>query len=608
MNMTSKQIYDSLIYGAYNVIKNKEILNKINLFPVQDGDTGSNLSSMMRTIIQKAELKSTVKKTLESIADASLHGARGNSGIIFAQYFRGLCETITDGEQISISEYATASKCAAQYAYDAVEEPVEGTMITVMKEWGSLLSEESCKRRSLEEAFTNAFKKLEVALEKTKEQLPVLRKANVVDSGAMGFTCFIEGALYYIRNEGDLDHFILQAEKEKFEELEFETIHTTSKDFRYCTECLLESNGYINITEIKKWLSQMGDSIVVAGNQSKCRIHIHTNIPAEVFDYLYDKGDIIYQKVDDMQRQEAVVKHRKYEIALVTDSIADIPQALIDEHQIHIVHLDILFKNIIYIDKLTIQPARLLHKSKDEMELPTSSQPNPKNIENLLDYLSTYYKSIIIMTVSKELSGTYNNFFNVAKNFKNKDFKISVINTKQNSGAQGLLVKKCAELIKDGLAHDEIVKRIEDKIQSSKILVQVKTIDNMIKSGRLSVRAGRLAKRVGMKPIITLDKDGKGTLENVAFSLDGSNKKIIRHIKKIMKDNIIEQYNIVHVNNEAGAKELAKSMINIIGSEPVYITETSSIIAVGAGDGAVAISYLLNKKGGDLLWVYLKHI
>jgi dihydroxyacetone kinase-like predicted kinase len=258
MNMTNKQLYDSLIYGAYNVIKNKEQLNRINIFPVQDGDTGSNLSSMMRTIIQKAELKPTVKETLASIADASLHGARGNSGLIFAQYFRGLSETVIDGELISLNEYATASKFAAQYAYEAVEKPAEGTMITVMKEWGSLLSEEIGNRITLEDIFTNAFKKLEIALEKTKDQLAVLKKANVVDSGAMGFTCFMEGVLYCIRNEGDMEQFILNATEEKAEELIFDTVHQTSEEFRYCTECLLESTQNLNTSELKKWLSHRG--------------------------------------------------------------------------------------------------------------------------------------------------------------------------------------------------------------------------------------------------------------------------------------------------------------------------------------------------------------
>ncbi len=596
MQMTGKQIYDSLMHGAFKVIQNKEVLNRINIFPIQDGDTGSNLSSMMQTIIKKSEYHITVKKTLESVAEAALTGARGNSGIIFAQYFRGLSETIAAAEQISIHDYANASKSAAQYAYEAVENPVEGTMLTLMREWGRILSEESINNTSILDVFNRSYHTLEIALDKTKEQLSVLKKANVVDSGAKGFTYFIEGALHYLKNGEDCDlKKLIDDNKEDIVELAQDISHLDTEDNRYCTECLLESND-IDYETIKTKLKQLGNSIVVAGSRSKCRVHIHTNEPAVVFDFLSRHGTMIYQKVDDMYNQEAIINRRKYNIALVTDSIADLPQTLIDEHQIQIVHLDILYKGINYFDKLTIQPSRLLEMVSNEDELPTSSQPNPMQIDNLLDYLSTYYNSIIIITVSKELSGTYNSFYNSAKNYKNRNINISVINSKQNSGAQGLLVKKCAEYIKAGLPHNEIVKKIEATIESSKILVQVKNLDNMIKSGRLSMRAGNIAKKIGMKPIITLDTEGKGNLESIAFSMAGSNKKIINHMKRILRSFRIEQYNIVHVNNEAGAKELASLMTHIIGHEPDYIMETSSIIAVSAGEGAVAISYLLVKE------------
>jgi len=593
--MTSEQIYHSIMHGAFRVIQNKEILNKINVFPVQDGDTGSNLASMMRTILQKAEHKETVKKTLESVANAALYGARGNSGIIFAQYFRGLSETINGEPQVSIHEYANASKCAAQYAYDAVEEPVEGTIITVMREWGSVLLEESSQKVNLTDIFTSAVRKIEVVLEKTKDQLAVLKKANVVDSGAKGFTYFVEGVLCYIENGVILDNTqLIQSEEDVKTEENFiqEIKHDNSEGYRFCTECLL-SGDHINLTELKSQLKKMGNSIVVAGNEEKCRIHIHTNEPAKVFQYMHDVGKIVYQKVDDMYKQEAIVNHRKYDIALVTDSIADLPQKFIDEHQIQIINLEILYRDVTFLDKLTIQPSRLLDLISKEKKLPTSSQPNPKYIENLMDYLATYYQSVIVMTVSKELSGTYNSFLNFIRNNDDMKKKISIINTRQNSGAQGLLVKKCAEDIAAKLPHDKIVEHIESLIESSKILVQVQSLDNMIKGGRLSVRAGSLAKKMGMKPIVTLDRDGKGTLAGIAFSIKGSNKKLIKKMKKTLKTNQIDQYNIVHVHNESGAKKLAELMMKLIGKEPVYITETSSIIAISADVGAVAISYLL---------------
>ena len=120
------------------------------------------------------------------------------------------------------------------------------------------------------------------------------------------------------------------------------------KNNRYCTECLLEGTS-IELEKIKSKLKLLGDSIVVAGSRTKCRIHLHTNEPAEVFDFLSRCGSMIYQKVDDMYHQESIIHQRKYPIALVTDSIADLPQSLIDEHQVQIVHLDILYKGMNYL-------------------------------------------------------------------------------------------------------------------------------------------------------------------------------------------------------------------------------------------------------------------
>ncbi|MDD3659470.1 MAG: DegV family protein [Lachnospiraceae bacterium] len=593
MLITNKQVYESFIRGAHHVIERKEVLNKINVFPVRDGDTGSNLSSMMRSIIEMAENKVSVKTTLESVADAALYGARGNSGIIFAQYFRGLSESIEGDEAISMNDFAAACRCAAKYAYDAIENPVEGTMITVMREWGNVLTAECKRHTSLTEIFRNALNQVEIALERTKEQMPILKKANVVDSGAKGFTYFIEGAIYYLMNGEVLPQ--RADEEEVIFELPEDSIHANADEYRYCTECLIEGSQ-IDPENIKEWLHGMGNSVVVAGSPKKCKVHVHTDDPSTVFEYLYHKGNIIYQKVDDMVRQEAIVNHRKYNIALVTDSIADLPKEWIDEEQIHVVHLDIIYKNHTYLDKLTIQPQQILKKCAEGKELPTSSQPGPKTVENLLDYLTNYYESIIILTVSKELSGTYNSFVNGMKNQSVAGHKISLINTKQNSGAQGLLVKKCADLIASGMEHNEIVKEIERLTNHTKILVQVRNIEHMIRSGRLSVKAGKIAKMVGMKPIITLDEQGKGTLDGVAFSIRGSSSKLIRHIRKVCMTDQIESYSIVHVNNLQAAENLGQVMMQLIGFSPSYICETSSIIAISAGDGAIAVSYLLKRR------------
>ncbi len=343
-------------------------------------------------------------------------------------------------------------------------------------------------------------------------------------------------------------------------------------------------------------ISDFGDSLIVAVGKNRARMHIHTNEPARVFDFLYSQGTILYPKADDMIKQQDVVLNRKYDIALVTDSIADVPVDILRDEQIHMIHLSLMYDNNTFLDRLTIEPELILEYSREDDVLPTSSQPDEKQIENLFTYLQTYYRSVLVLTVSKELSGTNGIVSKVADRIADDDFRIKVINTKQNSGAQGLLVTKASRLIKQGLSLDEVIGSTEKDIERSKILVRVKTLDNMIKSGRLSTRAGKIGKSIGLKPIVTLDAEGKAGLFSVAFSVKGSRKKLVRHIEGIMRKSEIESYNIVHINNYEEALEFSRTMITVTGKEPEYISETSSIVAVGAGEGAIAVSYILKER------------
>lgn len=593
-NITSEDMYHAFLHGAYGVISNRQFLNKINVFPIQDGDTGSNLSSLMQTIISESVKGETVKQTLESFSDTAIQGARGNSGIIFAQYIHGLSEEVPGDKFINYNQYALASKKAAEYAYDSLEEPIEGTILTVMREWGEALNQPSVTPNDTLELLSSAMNVLNEAVTKTQYQLKELRKAKVVDAGAMGFSFFIEGMLEYFKNGDSID--LESIKKAPKDSIDVEVKHDMNAEitFRYCTECLLAGQE-VDTKALKKSLSPLGDSLVVVANKNLVRIHIHSNEPERVFEILRQNGKIDYQKVDDMKKQQDIVLRRKSDIALLTDSIADVPQKFIDKEQIHIINMNLLFEDMFFMDKLTVTPKQLLDYSKDSKDLPTSSQPDEKTIENALVYLSSYYKSLIVLTVSKQLSGTYRTINNVAKKMESDSFKIDLIDTKQNSGAQGLLVAKAADLINQGYEHDEIVHIVTNSIEKSKILVRVKILDNMIKSGRLSTTMGKIGKKVGLKPIVTLDKEGNGGLDSISFNTKGSLNKLVKHVKKIMKDSTIESYNIVHVDNLEEAKELGRLFTALIGKEPRYIMETSSVVAVGAGAGTVALSYILKK-------------
>lgn len=590
--ISSEDIYNAFLHGANQVILNMELLNKINVFPIQDGDTGNNLASLMQTMIDESREENTVKQTLVSFSDAAIHGARGNSGIIFAQYLNGLSQEISELEIVNYEQYAQASQRAVDYAYGSIETPVEGTILTVMSEWGKALTDEIKSLVNIKELLEKALDRVDYALTQTQYQLKELKKAKVVDAGAKGFVLFVQGISDYLSSENKIELKLQAKTKTHIEDIKVEHDLNAVITHRYCTEALIEGNG-LNQSDIKEKIKILGESLVVAGNEHLMRIHIHTNQPEKIFSILYKEGRIIYQKVDDMKKQQDVVLNRKYKIALLSDSIADIPQKLIDDEQIHIINLNILFGETSFLDKLTITPRRLLEYSKDSDTLPSSSQPDEKQIENILNYIKNYYDSLIVITVSKALSGTFNTISRVANRLKDENFEISIINSKQNSGAQGLLLAKAARLIREGKAHEEVVQEVQTSIGKSKILVLVKNLDNMIKSGRLSTNMGKIGKIIGLKPIVTLDENGDGGLGGLAFTEKGGLKVLKRHINKVMKNNEIEAYNIVHINNLEEAKEMEVIFTKLIGKKPNYLVESSSIVAVGAGDRSLAISYIL---------------
>jgi DegV family protein with EDD domain len=581
-------LYNSFIIGARNVILEKNSLNKINVFPVPDGDTGTNLASLMNSIIEKSILKDTSIETMETIVDAAIEGARGNSGIIFASYINGFYEALKNDE-LTVDEYIEMVTYAANQAYQSINKPVEGTMITLMRTWATALNGLKDAGHGVIDLFSKAFDILQVELKKTTEMLAVLKQNKVVDAGAKGFVHFIEGFIKSLKGEQVNVEF--HDVPEITEQLHID--HLDESQYRYCTEALLSSID-LDHKAVKAHLETLGDSLVVAGNKRRLRVHIHTDKPDQVFTYLASHGSILEQKVDDMIRQFEMVNHQKYKIALVTDSIADLPQSLIDQYQIHQFALGLMIDGTTYYDKLTIT-TESFYKLMDSLDVyPTSSQPNQRTLENFFSQLTTYYDKVIVLSVSSKMSGTYQAFVDAANKFKEKE--IAVIDTIQNSGAEGLLVLKAAQAIESGMAFNDIVNYIEKLKKETKILVSVKTLKYMVRSGRVSKTTGLVGKIVNLKPVISIDDQGEGIIFDKGLSIKTSNKKIFNHVKNILEFNEIEDYAIVHANADDRVASYEKIYTDLIGKPPTYVMNISPIVAMNAGIGTVAIAYVKGKS------------
>jgi len=585
-----KQLYQSFLAGAQKIFDHQKLLNKINVFPVADADTGTNLASTMRSIMDAIIPTENPKQAAVALADAALTGARGNSGIIFAQFLYGFSNEIATNQPLDVQSFAESIKKAVAYAYDAIANPVEGTILTVIKEWADYVYLLKDRIDDFIKLLVEAYNKALEALSATTLKLETLARAHVVDAGAKGFVYWLEGIKdFFIRGT---DHAgIAQPAESAAADPEVEMPHDVIT-FRFCTEALI-SGKQLDKHKVRNYIQHCGDSLVVAGTPEKVRVHIHTDYPAEVFAQLRKFGSITYQKVDDMVMQNEIQNNRKSNIAILTDSTSDLPKEILDRYQIHVVPLSVHFGNTYFLDRLTIQPPQF-YSMLETSEIPASSaQPASKEFQNRFEYLATHYDSILGIQISGAMSGTFSSSEKGSKGVTERTGKrIDVFDSKTVTGALGLIVLRAAQSIESGATHDELLPKINDWISKSMVRVSVTTLKYIVRSGRVSPLKSFIARTLDLKPVITINKDGRSELLSKSFSEKGCMRKIISDLEGITSQQKVWGYAITHANNKPTAGWYASEMKRITGMDPAFIDNASPALVANTGSGVVCISLL----------------
>ena len=571
-------------------------MNKINVFPVADGDTGTNLASTMRSIIDTAIPTDNIKVTAVALADAALVGARGNSGIIFAQFLYGFSNEIENENNLTIEKFAEIVKKAVKYAYEAIANPVEGTMITVMRDWAESVYTLKDKIGDFNQLIIKSCERANQALKDTPKQLEILAKHKVVDAGAMGFVLFLEGMIDFFAH-GQLKKLVSTRNVLKVQEFE-DVFHDDDVEitFRYCTEALItfDNPNEQNKTKLVDALKGFGDSQVVAGSPKKLRLHIHTDEPAKLFYKIKDIGNITYKKVDDMVMQNQIVHHRKWDTALITDSTCDLPQEIIEKYQIHVVPLSVHFEKDFYLDSVTITTDEFYDLLESTDFYPSTSQPTYKDFTNKYDYLASHYQNIIGIHISDKLSGTWNTSRKAGHLISERQEKdISVFSSKKLSSALGLIVLRAAKEIENGKSYEEVVIQVEEWRSKTHLLASTQTLKYMIKGGRVGAVKGFLGKLMGVQPIVVVNKDGKTELFGKPKSPKQSMKMLMEEVKKIIKDKKVWGYSISHANNLEGANKYAEIMEEITGLKPEFMHGASPVLGTHTGPGVIAFAFML---------------
>lgn len=575
--------------GIHRVVCEQETLNKINVFPVADGDTGTNLSLSLGAALEPicAPGPKHLGTLLENIADALLDGARGNSGAIVAQFFQGLSDAAGDAGEFSTRSFTAAVMHGNECARDALADPREGTILSVIAMFA-----DSLHRQNGIEGFAPMFETgvaaAQQALAETEWQLDVLRKAGVVDAGAMGFVAMLEGMAEF------LVHGRMVAMPDIADlQLEAAVVETAGERgdlrFRYCTECVVSGDD-IDRRKLRESLSDLGNSLVLAGTKRKAKIHIHVNSPESVFELVRRYGYVSGEKTDDMHRQQHSTHQIRQRFAVITDSAADICDDDIDRLDIHMVPVRIQFGERGYLDKVSITADEFFEELARNPVHPTTSQPSPGEFRRQFQFLASHFPDVISINLMPSVSGT----LQAAKSAADRSIaggRIHVIDSRNASLGQGLIAVYAAECANKGLDVGAALDAIERIIPVTETFGMVRDMKYAVRGGRIPAWVRTISERLGITPVLHIGYRGRIRPAGVLFGREDRVSKFARLISKRLDKRAKLTIAIGHALCEDDAVELERllqgALPNIVRS---FVTPLGSGIGVHGGPGTIAVA------------------
>ncbi len=569
--------------GTLAVVAESDDLDRMNVFPVADADTGANLAATLRAASARlgADAPSRIDAAARVAADAALDGARGNSGAIFAQFLRGLAESFSDRPHVGTREFAEGAGRGSQAAWNALQNPREGTILSVLRAWSRELSLRSARTEDFADALGDALQAARHALAETPRQLAVLARHGVVDAGGQGFVYFLEGMLDWART-GEARRPAAAppaAAPRLFAGGHEEVDHT----YRFCAEALV-SGAAIDVERVKSLIAPLGDSLVVAGGGSRVRIHLHTNAPLEFLAATAGVGALEASKIDDMILQQ--LAGRESTIALVADSTCDLPESLAHHLGVVRVPLTLTVDDRQYRDGVDMTATEFYRRLPELERLPTSSQPSVSEFREVYERLLEHREGIVSLHIAGALSGTVEAARSAAAAIDPQ--RIRVIDTHKVSIGAGLLLEAAGEAVARGAGLDEV----EDLVLASRRQVALfgtpGSLDQAVKGGRVSPAAARLIEAAHLYPIIVFDDEGHAQKGGVAAGFDGAMRALVKKALRFVGGQPARAM-VVHTDRLEAAEAVAESLCRHLGTSAIPIVYGGPVITTHVGLGAVTI-------------------
>jgi DegV family protein with EDD domain len=583
--LDAPRLLRALSAGIGHVFQRREYLNRINVFPVPDGDTGTNMAFTFKTILEATASSpdERVDDLMDHVADSALDGARGNSGAIMAQYFHGFREAVAGRRSLTAESLAQAAVAGAEAAWTAMSKPVPGTLPTVLEDFSQELALRAAGGVSdIQSLLAHGLERARASLENTPNQLAVLKQAGVVDAGGQGFVDLLDGIwTFIVSGEADTTVADLQADLTgRIQEFDV-------GEHRFCTECVVEGQEIDRDAVMARMEEMDASSLVVAGGRNRVRVHIHVNNPAQVFLACEEFGEIKQQKADDMQRQHGLLDHAG-EVAIVTDSGADIPADEVERLGIHLVPVRLSFGDREYLDGVSLTPEDFYQLLADSDEAPLTSQPPSLDFSRIYSLLTSHGYDVVSVGLSEQLSGTTA----AAKQAAGRPDagKVRVIDSLSATAGQGLLAMAAAEAAIEGLSADAVEAFLLDLIPRTRVFGVADDLAYAVKGGRVPAWVKRVADFLHINPVLTANREGKMGLSGFHIGSGANPSRLAHTAVKNMEPESMYRVLIAHANNESGAVLARQHILSHHARiHSCHITEAGPALGVHFGPGGLIV-------------------
>jgi len=573
----------SLLAAAEWVGVGREELNRINVFPVPDGDTGTNFTLTMRSVadaLQRLRPEAPLHEVAHAAAEASVMGARGNSGILLSHFVVGFREYIGERVSMSAHDLAAALRRGFDRLADGLANPREGTILTVCRAAAEGAEIAATEERDLYHVIERTLRHSEEALQRTPDLLEVLKKAGVVDAGGKGFVLVLEGIMRLIHG-----HPLAEVEMTRLVGGSAAAIARVEmdEDFQFCTEVLVKGHALPSSATVRTAVAALGGSVQVVRTEDLLRVHVHTDEPERLFALAVDWGDILNTKADDMREQHRLLAaERSQPSVIIADSACDLSDELLDKHGIGLVPLQLVVGERTYQDRLEMRPEEFYALLRTGTIQPSTSQPSPAAFTAAYEHARATATDVVVVTLSSGLSGTYASAETARKAFAPGG--VHVVDSLRASFGIGLLALRGAELAEEGWSGAEIARELVRVRDQSGMLLTVDTMDALLRSGRVSRFKAVLAGFLDVKPVLSLDREGKVFPVDRARGREALLEKALAFVERRVPAGVQRlRFGVAHVDCLAVAERIRDRLIERYNPLDVFVGPATPVVGTHAG-------------------------